>query len=413
MTLARPWVRIAIFNLILAAIVGLILRIAFVVEIPWMKYTDVLHAHSHMAMLGWGYLVVFALIFYLYRQNLEAIASKINRLFIGMEITVMGLFICFPFFGYGLPTVSFLTAHMLLSYIFIYYVWKRIPKGNAYSDNYWMKGALFFLILSTLGVWFIAPIYAMNLERTIWYYLAVQFFMHFEINAWFLFAVMGLFFAFISRSGIKLPGRKMKYVFYLFLVSCMLTYALAVAWSQSNWIVSTVNTSGVFLQTIGAGMLFTILWPYRKRLMDLHSPYAKSLFILTSLTFAAKIIIQLLLILPAFMEVAYTIRNFIVGFIHLILLGIFTAYVMAFLQTSGLFGFNKHARLGITFFIIGFISTELIIFTQGGMFWMAWGFLPSYYLALAIATLFLPLGLILFLIGLKKPGSKEISTSRP
>lgn len=409
MAVAQLWIRISLINLILAAITGLILRVAFVQELLWLNYTKAMHAHSHMAMLGWGYLVVFALIYYIFRHELAPLKKTIQALFILLQIAALGMFICFPLFGYGIPTVSFLTAHMILSYIFIILVWRHIPKGNAYADNYWLKGALIFLVLSTIGVWVIAPIFMFDLGRSIWYYLAVQFFLHFEINAWFLFAAMGLFFILLRRAGIMLERRKMKYVFYLFFVSCILTYALAVAWSKSGWLVITVNTLGVLMQTGGAALLFYLLWPERKKILNFHSGYAKPLFILASLAFLSKIIIQLMLVLPAFMEVAYTIRNLIVGFIHLILLGIFTPYVFAFIKASGLFNYNKVAKAGVGIFIAGFIFTELVIFIQGGMFWMAWGFMPAYYQGLMIGTILLPAGLIMIFLGMKKSKSIKLA----
>ena len=52
----RIWLVVALLNFLMAAGMGALLRMAFVVEIPWVKYQYLLHAHSHVAMLGWIYL---------------------------------------------------------------------------------------------------------------------------------------------------------------------------------------------------------------------------------------------------------------------------------------------------------------------------------------------------------------------
>ncbi|WP_163377769.1 hypothetical protein [Cyclobacterium sp. SYSU L10401] len=59
------WILLSFSNFLIAALFGLVLRAAFVWEINWMEYRNLLHAHSHLAMLGWVYMGIFA--FFCYR----------------------------------------------------------------------------------------------------------------------------------------------------------------------------------------------------------------------------------------------------------------------------------------------------------------------------------------------------------
>ncbi|MEZ4932236.1 MAG: hypothetical protein R2788_08975, partial [Saprospiraceae bacterium] len=58
----KTWLRIALLNFLLAAIMGALMRFAFVEEVRWMEYRFMVHGHSHTAMLGWIYLALYALL---------------------------------------------------------------------------------------------------------------------------------------------------------------------------------------------------------------------------------------------------------------------------------------------------------------------------------------------------------------
>ena len=49
----RNWFRISLAFMALAATIGALLRLIYVVEMPWLFFKPWLHAHSHVAMLGW------------------------------------------------------------------------------------------------------------------------------------------------------------------------------------------------------------------------------------------------------------------------------------------------------------------------------------------------------------------------
>jgi hypothetical protein len=56
--LAKPWMIWAVFFFLMASLFGLAMRYFFIGEIPYFDYRHLLHAHSHVALLGWGYLLL-------------------------------------------------------------------------------------------------------------------------------------------------------------------------------------------------------------------------------------------------------------------------------------------------------------------------------------------------------------------
>ena len=60
------WIKVVLINFFMAAIIGALLRLAFVVEMPFMNYSNALHAHSHVAMMGWLFGALYILLSFLY-----------------------------------------------------------------------------------------------------------------------------------------------------------------------------------------------------------------------------------------------------------------------------------------------------------------------------------------------------------
>ena len=116
--------------------------------------------------------------------------------------------------------------------------------------------------------------------------------------------------------------------------------------------------------------------------------------------FALKIVVQTAVVVPYIATVAYTIRNFVIGFIHLIVLGLVTHMLLA---VAGVIGSIKlssvSARLGVLLIFLGFLFSEVVLFLQGNMFWAGAGFLPSYYMLIAGVSGLLPVGVLLVVVG--------------
>ncbi len=112
------WFRIALGNFFIAALLGLTLRFAFIQEIPFFKFKNILHAHSHVAMLGWLYLGLYGLVVCYFVPNEQAAPKFYTRLFWLTQISVLGMLFSFPFQGYGPVSIAFSTLHIFCAYAF-------------------------------------------------------------------------------------------------------------------------------------------------------------------------------------------------------------------------------------------------------------------------------------------------------
>ncbi|HMQ46497.1 MAG TPA: hypothetical protein PKA70_03530 [Saprospiraceae bacterium] len=395
----QSWLIVALINLLIATAMGALLRFAFVEEIAWIKYKNVLHAHSHVAMLGWIYMALYALLIHAFLSPHQQRSKAYPNLFWLTQFSVLGMLFSFPVQGYGPVSIAFSTLHIVLSYIFLGWFWVDMGKHATFSGRL-VRTALVFMLVSTLGVWAMGPIMATSLRGSAFYYMAVQFYLHFQFNGWFLFAVLALFFKYMETREVLFAERQQKVFLGLLLVACVLTYALAVAWSQPLLSVFAINSLGVLCQFAALLAFVRMVWPQRQAILQQFGYLDGLMLRVAFYAFVLKIIIQTAVVFPFVAEAAYTIRNYVIGFIHLVLLGAVTGFLLSYIISHGLLpGRHRLFRLGLWSIGLGFALSEGILFLQGTLLWGAKGFLPYYYEGIFSVSALIPFGVALLLVG--------------
>ena len=159
-------------------------------------------------MLGWIYMIVFVLIIRFFIPKEKRQKPIYNRLFWLTEFSVIGMMIAFPIQGYALFSIVFSTMHILLSYVFCRLVWKDSLRDKSPSQRLVLVSIL-FMILSTFGVWCLGPAVSTLGKQSAFYQIAIQFFLHFQFNGWFILAILSLNFSSntaVKRSVPTIPG---------------------------------------------------------------------------------------------------------------------------------------------------------------------------------------------------------------
>lgn len=398
----RKWLLVALGNLLVATCIGALLRFAFVEEVSWLHFKPFLHAHSHVAMLGWIYLALAVLLVPAFTTKQEAKRERYDLLFWATQVAVLGMLFSFPWQGYGPVSISFSVVHIICSYIFAWWLWRAVPYRGELSVLF-LRLALAFMVLSTVAIWMMGPIMATSWRNSIFYYMAVQFYLHFQFNGWFLFGVLALLFRYLEQQGFRLETFPRRWFTALLVSSCVLTYALAVAWGNPEWPVFMANSIGVLLQLAALLVFVYWFWPQRQRLLSHLSKLSRVLLGIGLASFAGKILMQSAVAVPLVAQAAYTIRNYVIGFIHLVLLGAVTGAILSFaIHWKYLSVDRRSSRLGLWLIFGGFITSELLLFLQGSMFWAALGFIPLYYELLFGFSALIPLGVAVFLVGQRR-----------
>lgn len=380
----KKLVLVCLLNFFIAAVLGLWLRYAFVATVEF-NYRNVTHAHSHVAMLGWVYLMLYTLIVHYFVPNKKPIY---NRLFWITQFAVVGMLLSFPFQGYAAISITFSTLHIFCSYYFAYLIFKH-HKTNNKVTSYLLKTALVFMLVSTIGVWCLGPAVGLLGQASAFYQIAIQFFLHFQFNGWFLFAVITVLFY-----QLEVQDSKSFRLFFRFsIIATILTFAMPINWFAPHSALLWINGIGIIYQLLALYYFIIIVKPALKTLIKKQTNLTKLLYGFALVCFVLKIILQSASLIPEVSNAAYQHRHFVIGFIHLTMLGVISGFLCAFLLQNRLIKPSKIVTLGIYLFILGFVLTELLLLIQGSLFYMGTGIFPHYYLALFWCSILLPLGI--------------------
>lgn len=397
----RLWLTWAVGFFLIASLLGLIMRSFHIWEVPVLDYRNVLHTHSHLALLGWGYTallvgIVFSLDFPPQSQ------SALKWLFGASVFANLGMLGAFPVQGYGPVSISFSTLHVLITYGF---AWKILPVLNQNTQSTavrMIRLAMIFQLVSTLGLWAMGPIIASLGRMHELYFMSIQWFLHFQLNGWFVLGVLGLLILYFEQQGIQLPFSGFKLGFTALTV--ILTYALAVTWAEPSPWAFRVNSLAVILQLVAYYWIYRLLSPLKNQLIGI----SRFLLGLALACLVAKALLQALLVIPAIAVMSYTIRMYVIGFLHLVLLGVMTLGISAFALAKGWLPVSRLSLAGWYLLAAGFISTELLLFAQGTLIWAQLGFIPEYHLWLFLSSILFPVSLGLhFYCLLKEKSSLE------
>jgi hypothetical protein len=390
----RSWFGIALLNLAIAAIIGCVLRSIYVFDIPYVRFKPLLHAHSHVAMLGWIFIAL--MVFLLEDADRLQPRSSHRILLLGVQVAVIGMLVSFPVQSYGPVSIAFTTLHLLLSYALAVLAWRATRDWLAAGSRRLVRIAVVMMVISTIGVWSMAPLLAFGLFGSELYYWSIQFFLHFQFNGWFWFAALALWSRWAETHGMAEALDPL--TIRLWLLSAVLTFALAIAWSERHWAIMAINSVGVVIQ-FWAG--WRTAGSIRRAQSKLHSK--AQLWAWRCVTYALigmglKVLMQAVVALPQVAVMAFTIRNYVIGFIHLNMLGAISMMLFAMALLRGWFvSTDRLVRIGLSLFTGGMVLSEAALFLQGTLFWAGLGMIPGYHWIQLLTSVPIPLGIIALL----------------
>lgn len=359
------WLKITLFNLLIVATIGVILRYKILYPLPFVDQKHLLHGHSHFAFAGWiTQAIMTLLVFYLSKQAGSGINKKYRWLLMANLVTAYGMLIAFPIQGYGLYSIIFSTASVLVSYVFAVVYWRDLIKLKKKAPcHLWFKAAVFFNALSSLGVFALVIMMILKMVHQNWYLAAEYFYLHFQYNGWFFFACMGLFTNFISR--FVLDTASLKKIFRLFAFASVPAYFLSTLWMPLPlWFYILVVISA-FAQLAGWLWLVCILkinWPVIRNYI---SSTAKIILALSALALTAKLLLQTGSTIPSLSDLAFGFRPIVIGYLHLVLLGVISLFLVGYMLAEKYFHLDHVTKAGVFVFSGGVVINELLLMIQG------------------------------------------------
>jgi hypothetical protein len=361
----RRWLTLSFFNLLLVATLGVILRYKIAFYLPFVDQKFLLHSHSHFAFSGWiTQTLMVLMIHYLALKSGEAMLKRYRWLLYANCITAYGMLVSFIFQGYAFFSISFSTLSIFVSYFFAVYYLKDLARLKEKEvSHYWFKAALIFSVLSSIGAFSLAYMMANKIMVQNLYLAAIYFFLHFQYNGWFFFAGMGLF---VNRLE-QLPATAgmLKKVFWLFCLACPPAYFLSALWLPFPFVVYCIIIVAVAAQLLGWRIMIKVLVQQKEFMQTHFTKQGRVLLLLAAIAFSIKLLLQTGSVHPALSQLSYGFRPIVIGYLHLVLLGVTSIFIIGYIVSFELIPLTKKLFTGVFIFVSGVIINELLLMVQG------------------------------------------------
>jgi hypothetical protein len=125
----KKWVLLALFNFIILAAAGVLLRYKILFPLPFVEQKHLLHGHSHFAFAGWVSLSLYLLTIYLLQPG-EALLKKMEWLLVAQQMASYGMLFTFPVTGYATASISFSTMSILISWAYAWLVIQELTERH-------------------------------------------------------------------------------------------------------------------------------------------------------------------------------------------------------------------------------------------------------------------------------------------
>jgi hypothetical protein len=378
--------RLAFLNLLIISAIGLLVRsLPFISHFP-LEYKNLLHGHSHFAFGGWVMPALLALVIkYFPELSRKVHYTHWKNISILMMGSAYGMLLSFPVQGYKAVSITFSTLSIAAGYYLAIVLWKALKEVEIKVSHSFIKWGLFYMAISAIGPFATGPLIAMGKQSTPIYFDSIYFYLHFQYNGLFTFFIMAMVYKRLEVMGKGMYGNK---VFTLLNMACIPTYALSVIWNQPSIVFNIIGGVGAALQLIA-------VFYFLQDASDAGLLKKGHLLLKLSLiAFTVKVLLQLASALPYFALLGYHQRNLVIAYLHLILLGFVSLFI--FSRVFDGVQLNKQSGLGYSFFLFGFITTELLLVFSPFVD------IPNITGLLLLFTLFFPVGIIYMNYGLRR-----------
>lgn len=358
------WTKIALVNFLLVSFLGVIMRYKIGFEFPFFIQKNIQHAHSHFAFSGWVSLILMVLMFQVIRNSMNDKAiKKYERFFLVYLLVAYGSVVSFFIQGYGPVSITFSILSIVLSFVFAGKYFRSLQKVNDLKAKKWFVAGLLFSILSTLGTFYLSYMMATKNVDQHAYLGSIYWYLHFQYNGWFFFACSGLFVNYLQKMN-ALPA-SINLIFWLFALSCFPGFGLSVLWlNLPIWLYGIICIAAI-AQFYALIRFFVDFRKFKPFTTLQWNGLVKFLLLFAAFSLFLKLLLQLGSTVPAIAKFAFGFRPIVIAYLHLVLLGFTSLFLIAYVYMNRVLHFGKWATRGILWLAIGVLLNELVLAAQG------------------------------------------------
>jgi len=318
-----------------------------------------LHAHSHVALLGWAFVAVFLVL--LGRPDpaggTEAAGTRVGPLGeAAFHALVLGMFTAFLLQGYAFWSILLSMLHIGVGFGVVIFWMRRVRPHESRASRPWLDLSMLAFVVATLGPWMLALGGRMGeawIEAWVGFYLGLLF------HGWLAFVVLGLL---VREDRVRVPRAAWLLMAAGVLPSVLPRMTGIVGGPGPAWVGWMGSVA------LGAGLVVAAGAVAGAALRPTAGSRATvDRLLLASVALAAGLAGAFLAVgtFPPLAEAVLSQRNLVVGYVHLLLLGFTTAALVLVLPLpDGVPGVRRF--LGVGLLLAGTWTMVLILLGVGG-----------------------------------------------
>ncbi len=359
-TLYKNWRYIILLNLALVALVGVLMRYKIVAPLPELAQHNLMHGHSFFAFGAWASMAIFYQIITYFKLTIPYINRWFTWYYFGLLVCLIALVL----FGYSpISLLSIVHAEIPL-FALVFLLFKSIANIQL-LPKIALKAGLIYLIVAQLGFLFLSyrMVYPVGGQQI--YLSTLYFYLHFSYNGWFFFGIFSLVLGLIDRKneGTKKEKSVLRAI-WVMAISAAPAYLLSLLWLKIGLIYRIIAGLSAFLQLFA--FLFIALSIFKTIKKNIHLKVTKVLWLFSLMALSIKLLLQTFSVFPLFETIAFAHRAIIIGYIHLVLLGFVTLFLIGnFIQIKHWVVTTTKARIALGIVVVGILLNELFLFLQG------------------------------------------------
>jgi hypothetical protein len=332
--------------------------------------TFVIHAHSHLGLLGWMFPAIAGLATRYLAPEHEQKALISGWYWYPMHVLIITMTIAFALEGYAFWSILLSTLFLAISSAWVVHLYSSFKSDISVSARVFRLSILFYL-LSNIGPLALSMASRKGPE---WIPHWVSYYIHFQINAWIPVAILGILLSpmlFGSTNSQKI-GRSGWILAGMFFIGNLLQYESMTRTHALIDISGWIGFSGSILSLVAGGIL--IAW-----VLKTH----KEVFIRTGLLlFLLKLGLMVPASIPEIGEAFMVNPMLKVGFAHLSLLGASTLILLGLIypisnQQHDLNRFKIRNFIADGCTLVGILSMIGLLFYLGMAAYVSLPQLPS------------------------------------
>ncbi|WP_143164938.1 hypothetical protein [Chryseolinea serpens] len=269
------------------------------------------------------------------------------------------MFFSFPFQGYGPISIVLSALHTVAAWIFSFWFFKDVRSEWHTLAGWCAKISLLLFAMASLGPFALGPLMANGLGHSKWYYFLVYYYLHFQYNGVFIFALLSLWFHTLEKRNIPFDRRLSYRCGILLLVSLFPSYVLSVLWAKPGMAYNLLGALGAVLQLWALVHFCRIV----KSVEVVLKPQVRVLWFFALTCFALKCLLQLVSSHPFIAQLALETRPFVIAYLHLVLIGTVTLFLVGWCMEHNIIA--PLPAVGLLSLVTGFVGSELLMIAQG------------------------------------------------